>query len=188
MKQITSFVWAGLAAATMSATSAVAGTPLPPANYNPPPIAGQDWQAVALAAEQAPGAVRPVGYHVGTTYGLPAGGVDGAVGQVPLPGYGPTIPQNYPVPKAGLYPSPIQTAPTWNGQTVITNQALAPHEMLYPHEYNAMYGPFYYKVKGHFLWTPFGMRTHEKWKLEGTQVNVKYHDRIRLFSGFHAPR
>lgn len=166
---------AAIAAAAVMTQSANAGTPLPP---------GQSVQS----HERDWSAIQQVGYQLGTTYGLPAGGGEGAVPNIPLAGYGPTIPQNYPSPKAGLYPSPVQNTPTWNGQTIITNQAFAPHEMLYPHKYHAMYGPYYYKVRGGFIWTPFGMRTHERWELQGTEVEVKYHDRIKLFSGFHPPR
>jgi hypothetical protein len=93
----------------------------------------------------------------------------------------------YPVLGAPLYPSPVQYTPPWTGGTVITNQALAPHEMLYPHRYHAMYGPFYYNVCGSWIVTPFGVRQHEKWKLEGTHVKVKYHPHHKLFSGFHPP-
>ena len=93
----------------------------------------------------------------------------------------------YPILNAPLYPAPVQYTPPWTGGTIITNQALAPHEMLYPHKYHAMYGPFYYKVRGKWFVTPFGVHQHEKWKLEGTQVKVKYHPHHKLFSGFHPP-
>lgn len=166
---------AALTAATLISQNAVAGTPLP---------VGQQSQS----QERNWSDIQQVGYQLGSTYGLPAGGTDGAIGHMPLPGYGPTIPNNYPAPKAGLYPSPVQNTPGWHGQTIVTNQAFAPHEMLYPHEYHAMYGPYYYQVRGGFIWTPFGMRTHERWELKGTEVEVKYHDRIKLFSGFHPPR
>lgn len=94
----------------------------------------------------------------------------------------------YPVTGAPLYPSPVQHTPSWNGGTIITNQAFAPHEMLYPHTYHAMYPPFYYKVKGCWLWTPFGMRQHEHWELQGTEVKVNYRGHISWLSGFHPPR
>jgi hypothetical protein len=94
----------------------------------------------------------------------------------------------YPVLNAPLYPCPVQYTPSWNGGTIITNQALAPHEMLYPHRYHAMYPPFYYKVKGCWIWTPFGMRQHEHWELQGTEVKVNYRSRISWLSGFHPPR
>ncbi|WP_437206087.1 hypothetical protein [Planctomicrobium sp. SH664] len=94
----------------------------------------------------------------------------------------------YPQLNAPLYPSPVQYTPEYNGGTIITNQAFAPHEMLYPHTYHAMYPPFYYKVKGGWIWTPFGMRQHEQWKLQGTEVTVKYRSHYPLFGGYHPPR
>ncbi len=94
----------------------------------------------------------------------------------------------YPYLDAPLYPSPVQTVPTYVGGTQITNQAFAPHEMLYAHDYHSMYGPFYWKVHGKYVLTPFGVRSHEQWALQGTEVNVKYRSQKPLFSGFHAPR
>tara|TARA_R110002095_G_scaffold161004_1_gene139530 strand:+ start:5197 stop:5967 length:771 start_codon:yes stop_codon:yes gene_type:complete len=102
-----------------------------------------------------------------------------AAGMNVLPGY--------PQLGAPMYPSPKPGIPDYVGRTVITNQALAPQEMLYAHEYNAMYGPYYYNVKGGWIWTPFGMRSHERWKLEGTQVNVKYKSDFGLFPRFIPP-
>lgn len=100
-----------------------------------------------------------------------------------VPAYGgPVNYGRYPQLQSSLYPTPVQHSPPWNGQTVITNQAFAPHEMLYPHTYNAMYGPFYYKVRGGWVWTPFGMRQHENWKLEGTTVTVKYRAKVPLLT------
>ena len=94
----------------------------------------------------------------------------------------------YPQLQAPLYPNPVQNVPTWTGGTFVTNQALAPHEMLYPHTYRALYPPFYYKVKGVWVWTPFGMRQHEEVKLQGTEVSVKYRSHYPLFSGFRRPQ
>ncbi len=94
----------------------------------------------------------------------------------------------YPQLSAPLYPSPKPGIPDNVGRTIITNQALAPQEMLYAHEYNAMYGPYYYNVKGGWIWTPFGMRSHERWKLEGTKVNVKYKTGFGIFPSFVPPR
>ena len=112
---------------------------------------------------------------------------------VQAPGQGYIAPHGhggsqYPQLQAPLYPSPIQGTPAWNGGTIITNQAFAPHEMLYPHTYRAMYGPYYYSVKGGWMWTPFGVRQHERVKLEGTEVTVKYKSHYPLFSGFRHPR
>lgn len=103
----------------------------------------------------------------------------------PAPHYGPNV---YPRLNAPLYPAPVQHTPAWNGGTFITNQAFAPHEMTYPHRYHAMYPPFYYKVDGKWILTPCGMRQHEQWTLEGTEVIVNYRSRFRVFSGYHPPR
>ncbi|HWL09802.1 MAG TPA: hypothetical protein VNQ76_15450 [Planctomicrobium sp.] len=94
----------------------------------------------------------------------------------------------YPQLHAPLYPSPVQNPSTWQSGTIITNQAFAPHEMLYPHTYRAMYPPFYHKVSGGWFWTPFGFRQHENWKLQGTEVTVKYRSHYPVFGGFHPPR
>lgn len=98
-------------------------------------------------------------------------------------------PQSYGYPQlsAPLYPSPRQDIPVQVGGTMITNPALAPHEMLYAHSYHAMYGPYYYKVKGAWIMTPFGMRSHDTWELQGTEVKVKYRDRFSILSGFVPP-
>ena len=115
-------------------------------------------------------------------YPYPGGGPGGAL---PPQHCGPNV---YPRLNAPMYPAPVQHTPEWNGGTFITNQAFAPHEMTYPHKYHAMYPPFYHKVTGKWMWTPFGMRQHEVWKLEGTEVKVNYRSHPRLFSGFHPPR
>jgi hypothetical protein len=107
------------------------------------------------------------------------------VAAVPTPHNGPNV---YPRLNAPLYPCPVQYAPYWNGGAFITNQALAPHEMTYPHRYHAMYPPFYHKVEGKWILTPFGMRQHEDWTLQGTEVIVNYRSRFKLFSGYHPPR
>ena len=127
------------------------------------------------------GAVQTVAHEV------PAAGYQGVTqGTPPLNPNGINVGQ-YPQLNAPLYPSPIQGVPPWTGGTVITNQAFAPHELLYAHQYHSMYGPFYYKVKGCWVWTPLGMRQHEQWKLQGTEVRVKYRTHYKLFSGFCPP-
>jgi hypothetical protein len=88
--------------------------------------------------------------------------------------------------KAPLYPAPQPNIPIWTGGTMITNQAFAPHEMLYPHTYRAVYPPFYHRVKGQYFWTPFGYRTNERWDLLGTEVKVKYRSHWPIF-GPHPP-
>lgn len=75
---------------------------------------------------------------------------------------------------APMYPTPRPNIPIWTGSTMITNQAFAPQEMLYPHTYRAIYPPFYHRVKGGWVVTPLGVKTHEKWELQGTKVQVKY--------------
>lgn len=96
-------------------------------------------------------------------------------------------PQQYPQMHAPMYPCPVPNVPTYVGGTTYTNQAFAPHEMLYPHEYKSLYPPFYYKVRGGWWWTPFGMESHDKWELQGTEVKVKYRSSYRWFSGYHPP-
>lgn len=103
---------------------------------------------------------------------------------------GPALMQvapGYPYLNAPLYTCPRQDIPYQMGGTVITNQALFPHEMLYAHEYKAMYPPFYYRAKGGYIWTPFGIHSHERWQLQGTVVKVKYHSHYAPFSAFHPP-
>ncbi|MGH7128206.1 MAG: hypothetical protein ACREIV_06540, partial [Planctomycetaceae bacterium] len=68
-----------------------------------------------------------------------------------------------------------------------TNQALSPHEMLHPHTYRAMYPPFYYKVKGQWIVTPWGVWSRDRWELQGTEVKVQYRDHIHPLSFFHPP-
>ena len=88
---------------------------------------------------------------------------------------------------AALYPAPKPGIPQQVGGTAIVNQAFHPHEMLYPHRYKAMYGPYYYKVNGGWMVTPFGVWSKENWKLQGTTVDVKYKSHISPFSMFKKP-
>lgn len=94
---------------------------------------------------------------------------------------------HYPYLHAPLYPVPQPNIPYQVGGTVLTNQAFAPQEMLYPHSYHAMYPPFSYKVEGHWLLTPLGVWSADHWKLQGTEVSVKYKSHISLLSGFWPP-
>ena len=59
--------------------------------------------------------------------------------------------------------------------------------MLYPHRYKSVYGPYYYKVNGHWIATPFGVLSQENWKLKGTTVDVKYKSHISPFALFNRP-
>ncbi|NOX56319.1 MAG: hypothetical protein GXP27_18120 [Planctomycetes bacterium] len=99
-------------------------------------------------------------------------------------------PKTYPHLNAPLYPSPQPHMPVGVGGVVYTNQAFAPHELLYAHKYRGLYPPYYFKVNGLWWWTPFGMESHDTWKLQGTWVKVKYHSRLdplsRITSPFHA--
>lgn len=84
---------------------------------------------------------------------------------------------------APLYPVPRPNIPYQVGSTYITNQAFAPHEMLYPHTYRAMYPPFYYRSTGISV---FG-KTHENWELEGTEVEIEYRSSVPFFSRLRNP-
>lgn len=76
----------------------------------------------------------------------------------------------YPQLNSALYPSPRPNVPYEVGQTVITNQALYPHEMLYAHCYKAIYPPYYYKNTHGLACLPF----YPKPCIKGTVVTVKY--------------
>ncbi|MCH2203475.1 MAG: hypothetical protein MK102_16030 [Fuerstiella sp.] len=90
-------------------------------------------------------------------------------------------------PGTALYPSPVPGIPQQMGGTAVSNQFLNPHEMLYPHHYRAMYPPYFYKVNGKYMVTPFGVWSHEDWNLQGTVVDVKYKSSISPFAMFQAP-
>ncbi len=127
-------------------------------------------QAQPIAMRQAPAAApMPVGPQPGPAMAAPS-----QAGYVQL--------------GAPLYPSPRTNIPAYTGMTIISSPALAPHEMLYPHTYRAIYPPYYHRVKGAFIWTPFGMRSHEKWELQGTEVTVKYRSEYPLLRPFHPPK
>jgi hypothetical protein len=89
---------------------------------------------------------------------------------------------------APLYSSPRQNIPVQTGMTIITNPAFAPHEMLHAHEYHAMYPPFYYKVRGSWIKTPWGVKSHDVWELKGTEVIVKYRSNYGWFPHFTPPK
>lgn len=93
----------------------------------------------------------------------------------------------YPNLHAPMYPVPRPDIPHQMGGAMITNQALAPHEMLYPHTYRAMYPPYYYKVHGGWVVTPWGVWSHDTWELQGTEVEVKYRGDWGFLSGFVPP-
>lgn len=93
----------------------------------------------------------------------------------------------YPQTGASLYPAPIPGIPQQIGGIAIENPAFHPHEMLHQHRYKAMYPPYYYKVNGGWMVTPFGVWSHEDWRLQGTQVDVKYKSHISPFTLFVPP-
>jgi len=88
---------------------------------------------------------------------------------------------------APLYPVPRPNIPHQVGSTMITNQALAPHEMLYPHTYRALYPPYYYRVKGKWIGTPFHSHAYDRWELQGTEVEIEYSSRLPFLSRFSNP-
>ncbi|MFO1021908.1 MAG: hypothetical protein U0903_14630 [Planctomycetales bacterium] len=94
---------------------------------------------------------------------------------------------NYPILNAPLYPCPRPNIPPGVGTTVITNPALAPHEMLYPHKTTGLYGPFYHKTYRGWILTPLGVYKTEKRKLTGTTVEVNYKGHISPFALFFPP-
>jgi hypothetical protein len=130
--------------------------------------------------QQAAVAQQPAAYPYYAAQSAPA----------PVPAAMPQITPNptvYPRLNAPLYPSPVQYTQPWSGVSIVTNQALAPHEMLYPHKYRAMYAPFFYEVKGHWIVTPTGVKQGEIWKLKGTEVKVNYKSHHGLFTKFFFP-
>jgi hypothetical protein len=117
---------------------------------------------------------------------LPGHG-EAPVPAVPVPAYLPPVQPQYPYLNAPLYPYPSPNVPVQVGSTMITNQAFYPQEMLYPHDYKSLYPPYYYAQKGWWMWTPFGVKSHDRWELLGTQVKVKYRSEVPIWTGWHAP-
>lgn len=144
----------------------------------------QDQKSVRtpVATVANPG-VRPTGMRQETA---PAPVPDSVVSAGPV--YSSQAgPAGYPQTGAALYPAPLPGIPHQVGGTVIMNPALQPHEMLYGHQYRALYPPYYYQVNGEWLVTPFGVWSQEHWKLKGTEVNVRYRTSISPFSFFTPP-
>jgi hypothetical protein len=106
-------------------------------------------------------------------------------------GSAPMTPQSgggmYPQTGAALYPAPHPGIPHQVGGTATINQAFQPHEYLYPHRYKALYPPYYYRVNGGWMVTPFGVWSREDWHLQGTQVDVRYKSHISPFAHFVPP-
>ena len=135
-------------------------------------------QTATMRRQQVPvhTVAAPVVSHVSSGQPVAYGGYPVA------PNYG-----MYPQTGAAMYPSPVPNVPYQVGGTAITNQAFYPQEMLYPHTHKSMYGPFYYKVRGGWLVTPWGVRSQEQWELMGTEVEVEYRSQISPFAGFTPP-
>jgi hypothetical protein len=172
-------------------TSTVAGpqyfSATPTKMPNPIPVhPGNNWQSYS---GPAPVHVTSGGQYwtasnmrsTGPVYSDP-GMMSAQNGMYPQNGTG-----SYPQTGAALYPAPRPGIPHQVGGTAIPNQAFHPHEYLYPHRYRAVYPPYYYKVNGGWIVTPFGVWSHEDWYLKGTQVDVQYKSHISPFSGFHKP-
>jgi hypothetical protein len=102
-------------------------------------------------------------------------------------GYVPIQQPGYVRLSAPLNPVPQPNIPYQVGGSVITNQAFYAHEMLYPHSYRALYGPYYYKVGNVTTFNGRGFVQREKWELQGTEVKVKYHSAISPFALFFPP-
>jgi len=145
---------------------------------------GDEQPAPQSAATSGNPSVEQAGYHAGVIVHHP--------GPVPAPRYLPPyapgiIPSQYPNLNAPLYPCPLPNIPYQTGGALITNQALNPHEMLYPHTYRSVYPPYYYEVHGGWKLFPWGVCQSEHWRLRGTVVTVKYSSSIGLFSGYVPP-
>ena len=147
-----------------------------PAPLRRGPVPRNSGTSPVTQAHQSNLAVRPVSAPSVTT-------VQAQPAPVATMAYG----QGYPQTGAALYPAPLPGIPHQVGGTSITNPALQPHEMLYPHQYKALYGPYYYQVHGGWMVTPFGVWSQENWKLKGTEVDVKYKSHISPFSFFAPP-
>jgi len=148
------------------------------------PIRPVDGTDADDAPAPLPGGVAPVpGVAVPS---LPGHG-ELPVGAVAVPAWMPPVQPQYPYLNAPLYPVPQPNIPVQVGSTLITNQALYPQEMLYPHDYESLYPPYYYRSKGWWVATPFGTKSQERWELLGTRVKVKYRSSIPFWTGFHVP-
>lgn len=134
--------------------------------------------APGLLPAPAPAAVAPAAPMQSPAY-APVPERGGAIGFAVVPGY-PNL-------NAPMNPTPVPHVPHQVGSTIVTNQAFYPHEMLYPHKYRAMYPPYYYKVRGHWFVTPWGVWSNDRWELQGTEVKVKYRSNYAPFSGFTPP-
>ena len=142
-----------------------------PKEYGPQPAPGTNpwWQRQQLPVQQVGRLRNSILYPAMN----PPGPVNPGVGYANL--------------SAPLYPCPQPYIPPEVGRTLITNQAFAPHEMLYPHRYCALYPPYYNKVRRSWVMTPLGIYKNERRVLTGTYVSVKYHSCIPPWTLFSPP-
>jgi hypothetical protein len=159
---------------TTQAVAAASGEKPTPLRRGPVPR--KSSASLVSKAYQSNLPVRPVSASAATT-----------IQAQPVPVSTMAYGQGYPQTGAALYPAPLPGIPHQVGGTSIANPAFQPHEMLYPHQYKAMYGPYYYQVHGGWMVTPFGVWSQENWKLKGTEVDVKYKSHISPFSFFAPP-
>lgn len=163
-----------------------------------PQLALQTPEAKAAPADQpaapvAPPRALPAPQRVapGMTAPIAARPASQQPSMAPLPGYnnapGVAVVPGYPYLNAPLNTTPVPNVPYQVGSTMITNQAFAPQEMLYAHKYRAMYPPYYYKVRGHWMVTPWGVWSNDHWELQGTEVKVNYRSSYSPFSMFTPP-
>lgn len=149
-------------------------------------------QEAAPAAPVAPPRALPAPHAVpGLTGPAVARPASQQPSMAPLPGYnnapGVAVVPGYPYLNAPLNTTPVPNVPYQVGSSMITNQAFAPQEMLYAHKYRAMYPPYYYKVRGHWMVTPWGVWSNDHWELQGTEVKVNYRSNYSPFSLFTPP-
>ncbi len=150
-------------------------------------VAGSVTIAEAQVDRAGGPAVRRGGYPVARSvyYAAPQQmTIGGRQGQ---PAKAHRVARGYPYLNAPMYPSPSQRVPYQVGGTMITNQAFAPHEMLHPHTYRALYPPFYYRVRGSWWVWPWGVESYDRWELQGTEVKVEYRSKSPLFFRFTRP-
>ena len=171
---------------------------LPPQNPNPSSVTGPQYFSASQRGSSSAYPVR-AGNDFRTTQApaplrhVPAwpASANRSIGSVRMTSPAPASANRsigmYPQTGASLYPTPQSNIPYQVGGTAFTNQAFHPHELLYPHSYKAIYPPYYYKVNGCWVVTPWGVWSHENWKPLGTEVEVKYKSYISPLSGFMPP-
>lgn len=165
-----------------------------PVQYGTPQFTqSQDLTHSAGPTQQYPAV--PVGLHSYPSPIFVSGAMPHSGGYVQPPATNAPMQQMAPafgMPYSGtaggaLYPAPRPGIPGYVGGTSIPNPAFHPHELMYTHRYKALYGPYYHQVKGCWMLTPFGVWSKERWKLRGTQVDVKYKNHISPFALFSPP-